>query len=62
MWKNETEMFEIMKEKYVESYLCTSKIQSHIEKTYHYELNDEEVAYLEELYVPHPLKGPIIKN
>ena len=26
------------------------------------ELNDEEVAYLEELYVPHPLKGPIIKN
>lgn len=40
------DLLEIMKEKYVESYLCTSKIQSHIEKTYHYELNDEEVLYL----------------
>lgn len=26
------------------------------------ELSDEEVSYLEELYVPHPLKGPIIKK
>ena len=26
------------------------------------ELSDEEVAYLEELYVPHPLKGPIINK
>ena len=40
------DLLEIMKEKYVESYLCTSKIQSHIEKTYHYELYDEEVLYL----------------
>lgn len=26
------------------------------------ELSDEEVSYLEKLYVPHPLKGPIIKK
>lgn len=40
------DLLEIMKEKYVESYLCVSKIQAYIEKTYHYDLNDEEVLFL----------------
>ncbi len=40
------DLLEIMKEKYVDPYLCASQIQAHIEKTYHYELDDEEVLFL----------------
>ena len=40
------DLLDIMKEKYVEPYLCVSKIQSYIEKIYHYDLNDEEILFL----------------
>lgn len=40
------DLLEIMKEKYVQPYLCALKIQGFIEKTYHYSLEDDEVLFL----------------
>ena len=40
------DLLEIMKEKYVGPYLCASQIQAYIEKTYHYDLHDDEILFL----------------
>lgn len=40
------DLLEIMKTKYVEPYLCVSKIQNYIQKEYHYNLDEEEILYL----------------
>lgn len=40
------DLLEIMKEKYVGPYLCVSQIQAYIEKTYHYDLHDDEILFL----------------
>lgn len=42
----DNDLLEIMKEKYVEPYLCVSKMQNYIQKVYSYVLSDEEVLYL----------------
>lgn len=40
------DLLEIMKEKYVQPYLCALKIHNFIEKTYHYSLEDDEILFL----------------
>lgn len=40
------DLLEIMKEKYVEPYLCAVEIKKYIEKKFNYHLEDEEILYL----------------
>lgn len=40
------DLLEIMKEKYVQPYLCALEIKSFIERKYDYSLEDEEVLFL----------------
>ncbi|MFR7592117.1 MAG: BglG family transcription antiterminator LicT [Longibaculum sp.] len=40
------DLLEIMKEKYVQPYLCALEIKNFIEKKYQYELEDEEILFL----------------
>ena len=44
--EDEAELFDILKEKYKESYNCVLKIKSFIEHEYSYALSDEEQLYL----------------
>ncbi|APB31971.1 BglG family transcription antiterminator LicT [Vagococcus teuberi] len=40
------DMFDLFKEKYVESYECVVKIDNYLSKNYHYHLNSDEQLYL----------------
>ena len=40
------DLLEIIKEKYVNPYLCALKIKSFVEQRYEYILDDEEILYL----------------
>ena len=40
------DMFDLFKEKYVESYECVVKIGNYLSKNYHYHLNSDEQLYL----------------
>ena len=40
------DLLEIMKEKYVQPYLCTLQIKEYIEHKYQYDLEDEEILFL----------------
>lgn len=40
------DLLEIIKEKYVEPYLCSLKIKHYVEKRYDYILDDDEIMYL----------------
>lgn len=42
----ENNLLDIIKEKYVESYLCSLKIKKFIEEKYYYYLDDDEILYL----------------
>ncbi|BDG32260.1 BglG family transcription antiterminator LicT [Parageobacillus thermoglucosidasius] len=39
-------LYDVVKEKYKEAYLCTKKIKDYIKKVYTYELTKEEMTYL----------------
>lgn len=44
--EDESELFDILKEKYKKSYNCVLKIKAFIEHEYSYNLSDEEQLYL----------------